>query len=334
MPKAPLAKASRRYRLRVLWLVAGLLASAATLWSQPNEVRYALGEIVASGGNRIGNASGVLFLQTFNPECQLSARHPRARPVSGFLGGDVRLLLKVIACPAAEPPPTAQCRVAVGGAEQSVSFTGWETDLSLPLPTRTGIFPLSLACTFQGQKAESFETLLYMTWPAAQPSTIMGNEVPVDWYQRACSWGADLDTRATESEVLKALLAGLYRYGQEHWRYGYGLPAKACEFCFGGEKADTCSCRCDWWRLVDEQDPCKSGDCFKFTAVLQNIAALMGLVITQKTESGPSLGFSTRPRLRSLDPAFKGNLACGSRHSPCSVSFSDTQPHQVQRAQV
>lgn len=307
-------------RPAVLWLLAAALAQAASLWGQP--AQYALGEIDVRGGNRIGDPSGIVFQRTFDPECLSSPQDPRLQSLSGFLDGDLRLLLQVISCPEGAPPPSAECRIDVAGLVRRVSFQGWTASLDVPLPAQTGIFPLRLACTFQDQPPETLETLLYMTWGAALPPVPTDLPVPASWYWRACSWGEGLGAQATEQEVVETLLAHLYQYGQTHWRYGYGLPGLSCRFCFARQSMPECECACDWTNLIDEESSCQSGDCFVFSAVLQNMAAMMGVVMKQGVDSGvKGLGLTTQPWLRSLDPEFPGNLDCGPRELPCSYLF-------------
>ncbi|HYN21333.1 MAG TPA: hypothetical protein VE078_10265 [Thermoanaerobaculia bacterium] len=291
-------------------LLLGGCASAAHA-----DPRYALGEIAVSGGNPI-NQDGIIYQRQFDSECRMQPPSRPFSPVSAYLGANLVLKLTVIACPLGSPPPSTTCEVGTGGGKGTVSFTGWTADLPVPLPLLTGIDRLQLSCTVQQSPAEQFRTELYMTW---RKSLLFSGTPRVKWYQKACAWGANLDATKTEAEVMESLLNGLYEYGQRHWRYGYGTGSP-CLFCAG--PGSPCQCPCSWSNLV-EDDPCNFGDCFVFSAVLQNMAGLMGLLasLPNQIEGAHNLGFLTRPSFRAIDPAFPGNAKCDPREVPCSYLF-------------
>jgi hypothetical protein len=307
-------------------LLGGLLLSTSSAAAQ-NPPRYALGEVAVTGANPIGTGNGILFRRQFDSECGLQPPASPFSPLSVPLGADALLQLTVISCPAGSPPVAVECRAQVGDDKSSVSFAGEKADLPVPLPGRTGIYDLRLSCTVGTPPAERFETELYMTWREALPwSTIPPR---AKWYERACTWGAGFDARATEAQVLEKMLEGLYAYGPRHWRYGYASSSAGafcdgpCLFC----KADApcrCRCPCPWPNLLADNPACDFGDCFTFAAILQNLAGLMGVPVgptLQIPEKKDQPGFMTRPSFDSLDPAFPGNVDCGGRGLPCTYLF-------------
>jgi hypothetical protein len=307
-------------------LVSGLLLGASSI-AASEAPRYALGEVAVTGGNPIGNNEGIVYRRQFDSACQLLPAEIPFSPLSAPLGADLVMHLTVISCPATSPPVTAECRVQVGSDKSSVSLVNGKADLPVPLPSRTGIHALHLSCTLGRPPAERFATELYVTWRQA----LWWSATPrAKWYQRACAWGAGFNAEATEAEVLEEMLDGLYAYGQRHWRYGYGslLAGGSCQgpcrFCAGKAGAPCrCKCTCPWPSLLEDDPTCDFGDCFVFAAVLQNLANLMGVMVgpTLQIPREEGLGFTTRPSFHALDPAFPGNLECGSRTLPCSYLF-------------
>src|SRR5262249_9900048 len=145
--------------------------------------------------------------------------------------------------------------------------------------------------------------------------------------------------KASEEEVLRQLLDGLYRFGQRHWRYGFCRVVSADGSCTFGSTvvsprdfrlkcdraADPPICWCPARTLIEGDPTFNFGDCFKFSDTLQLVAGTTGLIVGQSEIEGETgLGFGTRPELRSLDPAFAGNLRCGYRPKlPCAYVFGN-----------
>ena len=300
---------------------AALLIASPLLAKAP--VQYALGKVEVTGANPVGKL--VLLERKFGPGCEL----PQAElnPFSGYLGADTQLKLTVISCPeqaARRPPRSAGPRPATPRA--GPSFESWEATLSLALPDLTGVYPFELACRFQRIRPEVLKTTLYMTWRKSFRLVTLprGRGTPFDWYAKACAWAAGLRAEARAEEVASRILAGAFAYGQSRWHYGYGVGREICDFCLTGRPpgGSACLCTCAWYLLLDDESPCTSGDCFPYTAALQNLSAIMGVLMSQKTISGDcGLGFTTRPGLLALDPRFPGNLICGAPPGPCAYAF-------------
>ncbi len=97
-------------------------------------------------------------------------------------------------------------------------WTGWTGQVKVELPSRSGRYDLTLDCEVEGTKQAPLRWELFAVY--AEPLTWV-SPPERDWYRRATCWGEGFQATVPESEVLEQMLAGLYRYGQENWNYGY-----------------------------------------------------------------------------------------------------------------
>jgi hypothetical protein len=330
------------------WRAAGLALVGTLLLAAPGPAAppvYTLGSVQAQDGNPIRDETGLLYSARFDPACQTLVGAIASPAFSAALQGGKPATLKVqaVACGTTEPPKLA-CTVSLGGSSVSSppGFRGWQLTLTLPLPATTGVYPVRLACRVERSTVTVPEATLYLTYRPPLPSVAPLSPKPPPrrvWYERACTWGAGLAATASEEEVLRTVLDGLYSYGQGHWRYGFcqiSTDGKTCTFgstvVSTGDPHLQCSpsrnppiCWCPWTTLVEGDSTFNFGDCFKYSDALQFIAAATGVAVGQgETQGANRQGLATRPGLRSLDPAFAGNLWCGNPpQPPCAYTFGN-----------
>ncbi len=361
------------------------------------EQQYAVTQIrVAGGGNPVaGTVDGILFTQTFDSECALTAGDSGA--LAATLASEIDLEITVAACPETAAEPEVRCDWIVErkkhydsscrdfASPPSLGRGSWQGSagtVSLAAPISTGEYVLLLGCLVDGEPARSAGGALPVDGdlPVDDPpaealpaSDLRGAELPrptrttfyvtyadplaafsppqADWYERATCWGGGLHARATEADVLNTILEGIYRYGQEHWRYGYAEPQDSdagdsdesassdgsATYLFPLFSSDagtsnveyviqeeafqpTCfpPCKCTWIGLVTTDSPCNFADCYVFSDVLQGISAVMGVggLVPLYIAGDAQVGFVTQPAA-SLDPAFKGSITCADTHETC-----------------
>ncbi len=250
-------------------------------------------------------------------------------------------------------------------------WRGRKGKLTVASPIATGEYELLLGCRIEDQPATLAEapaaedqaldeiteetaatdlrkallslpvhTTFYVTF--GKPSEVF-SPPEVDWYERATCWGAGLHPRNTEADALAAVLGGMYRYGQENWRYGYASPqdpgddGEVDSYLFplfesdsGSSKVEymiedealrpTCfpPCKCTWKGLVAEDSPCNFADCYVFSDVLQGISGVLGVggLLPLYIAGEAQVGFVTQPG-SSLDPAFERSITCADEHETC-----------------
>lgn len=310
-----------------------LLAGAIPARAEPGQ--YAISRIKVLNGNPIrGFVGNEILPRSFGPECQLAPLI--VAPLSTALGASTALEVEIISCPAGLPPPRVSCRLKVGEIGSEVSCQAWKQVLPLVLPDRTGIFPVALDCSFDGQDGDKVDTKLYLTYQRPTSTVNIVQPPQEGWYETACSWAEGLDATSTQADVLQRILSAMYRYGQHNWRYGYcqvqGDKRDRCVFgatnlearnliCNPFSKPEIC--KCPWSELIVKDGPCNFANCFTFSDVLTYLSGVMGVGGLGEISPKGALnrGFATQPWLRSFDPAFPGNLACGSRDLPCSYVF-------------
>ena len=128
-----------------------------------------------------------------------------------------------------------------------------------------------------------------------------------EWYEKAVPWAQDTEY---EDEILEKLLKEVYSYGSK-WLYD-GLDE--CR----GETGRMVT----WDKLIDDQDTCKNGDCFKFSKVFENLAGVLGIggleqnIKKLKPFKNFPMPFVLIPGMVSVDPDFKGNTRLRTEGSP------------------
>ena len=316
------------------------------------EGRYALGKIsVVDGGHGIAeNEQRILLDQRVDSDCETSiADEGKAGwVVAGVRGEALTFGVKLLGCRRAEAPST-QCRWTINAKEtqdpscrptegQSVgdsSWQGFQGQIQVLLPERTGVYELDLECRLGAAEdadtpfTESLKRDLFVTW-AAPPVPFTPTEP--EWLARAACWAAGLGAEHGETDVLEAIGQGLYRYGTDHWRYGYAKKVDdktyrfllaendagktTVEYQLENDLGDLCGgdadyCKCPWKTLVDSKAQCKFGDCYTFSHVLHSMAGVMGVggLRPVMIQGQGNRGFLTKP-VPSLDPKFAGSVRC------------------------
>ena len=335
-------------------LAIGLLASAVP--GRGQEPQAIVTEVRVLDGNPIaGVKDGVIYRQT----CKSGPG--TMQPLSAALDVPARLRVEIGTCPPGSPPPRTICQAEIGSpmastiipifpaapapgpALRSDAVEG-ERQIAVPLPrmSATGAYQLSLSCTVQGKSLAPLQTTLYVTYqrPIEMVAVL---PPPASWYQTACSWGTGLTLKDSEAAVLQTMLQGMYAAGQQQWRYSLCWKADGGGCNLSGQFypanqlncADTLPyCKCHWHFLVGTIDPsqdCNFTDCFGFTSIFHYLAAVQGIggLVPFAERGRYKRGFTTPPTLRSLDPAYRGNVNCGYRDNQACAYFFGI--HSLQR---
>ncbi|HSF18779.1 MAG TPA: hypothetical protein VLK65_24860 [Vicinamibacteria bacterium] len=338
------------------WGLLGITGGAASAESQGYVVQRIA---VSKGANDVsGVRDGIVLSRPFNSRCERVDRVPgvtrsEAFPVSGVAGGELVLEVAVASCPSGpEDSPRSTCSWTIetdlpsdpscrsfdlDRIEGEGQFDGERGEVVLRLPQKTGIYALTLACDVESSDGttthESIKRRLYTT---LREPLFLVSPPQVDWYERAACWGGGFEADAAESDVLESLLGGLYRYGQDHWRYGYAkkldtkgsyaFPQGAVQYRVEGvEEPIYCwsaGCKCSWRQLVSSQSTCNFADCYVFSDVLQHMAATLGIggligCAECNIDGMDGQGFATPPSAQSLDSAFTGNVSCRGGQASC-----------------
>ncbi|HEX5717018.1 MAG TPA: hypothetical protein VF179_12715, partial [Thermoanaerobaculia bacterium] len=311
-------------------LALALLPGASPGQSGPPTLT--LGKVTAKGGHRIrGSEDGVILNRRFGDDCLLIDALPAVKPVAASLGQEVNLEVEIISCRENPSFPAIQCRswIENGPSSAWAQAQGARFLVPVPLPDSTGIHVLRLECRI-GETHAGLATTLYLTY--ASPRPMVDPPDPV-WYARACEWGKGFTGNAREQEVADRLLEGLFYFGQRNWRYGVcSIEGDTC--VLGDTRVSTAGLRCnctyqickvDWTELVRAEGERNFSDCYQFSSAFEYIAATMGIggMVEVEERGRCGFGFMTRPPVRSLDPAFAGNLLCGPRNLPCAFTFSN-----------
>src|SRR4030095_10235432 len=127
-----------------------------------------------------------------------------------------------ISCPVrGASTPEVDCQMKVGAVATRHRFHGRRQVLPILLPDLTGIHPLSLTCAINGRGGDTVNATLYLTY--ARPTCLIAQPEEL-WYRRACSWAAGIAVTASQAEIPRRILHGMYAHGQRRWRYGYCEP--------------------------------------------------------------------------------------------------------------
>jgi len=311
------------------WALALLGPGAGPLRAAPPPVTYLIDKVTAVGGNPIKEVEGGVIYQRLTG-CEVTPQPvDLPKPLAGSLGDGVSLDLEILPCPGGAPPPTGECRLQVGGgAPVTFAVSGWKANLPVALPAATGVYGLSLRCSFSGQPEEAVFSALFVTF--AKP-VFPVSEPWQDWYRLACTWGAGVTVADPPSAVLEKILHGLHDQGQRYWRYGYctrvgtlcifgdtQLPFLSPDLTHRGGLG-----ACKWWLLAGGSPHCNFTDCFGYSDLLRYISATFGIrVFALPPIKGAGKGFSSQGWLKALDPA-SGNLDCGYRGLGCAFLFGE-----------
>ncbi|MFL6291458.1 MAG: hypothetical protein ACJ759_11245, partial [Thermoanaerobaculia bacterium] len=304
-------------------LALALLPGASPCQSGPI---LTVGKVTAKGGNSIrGIEDGVIFNRRFGDDCLLDA-FPAGKPVAASLGQELNLEVELISCPPSASLATSQCRSEIenGPASAWIEAQGSRLTVPVPLPASTGIYRVRLVCQLP-ESTEVIATQLFLTYASPRP---MVDPPDPDWYRMACQWGKGLTRDKTEQEVADRLLHALFLYGQRRWRYGSCRIEK--DMCvFGPTEVSmtglhcNCgrgTCKLDWTELVSAEGDRNFSDCYQFSSAFEYVAATMGIggMVEEEVLGSDGVGFVTKATIRSLDPAFGGNLKCGPRNGACA----------------
>lgn len=276
---------------------------------------------------------GRILEQSFDEACKLTASNAvHNLPLAGSVTDKdvLHLEVEVAAC-AAGPQPEMRCGWEIEKTTRSgnATWTGLKGKLEVRLPRNTGIYTLGLNCSAAGDKVAPFllQRTLFVTY--GEPLSASYSDLDqtytapkIDWYWRACDWGAGFEADDEEEDVLHTMLGRLYDYGQEHWKYG-SFPKEVPK---NAPYQPECSgeglgqwCKCSWPALVAEKTSCNFGSCYDWSKVFENIAATMGFggfEVIRVVGAGGS-GFVTLPNSRSFDPDFSGNVECAPGSGRC-----------------
>ena len=321
-------------------VLAGLLLALSGAARAAAPPAWILSEVRVTGGNPIaGVPDEIIFRQRIDADCRPVVEQP-PQPFSVPLryppGQAPTLHLGFAACRggASRRAPSGPCTLRIGNSAPLHLPAGKPVDVPIPLPTSTGLYRVTLVCPAAGPVA----TDLYVTY--ARPQEPM-EKPTLGWYRAVLtSWGQGFPATTPESELLAAMLRGIYAHGQRSWRYGFCKSADGwCQFgrtrieasskkiqgnCFKAPSDGVTVCKC-LSEFVVAGDSCNFTDCFGFTEILQASAAVQGSTgffpITELGAQGK--GFALPTGARSLDPSFAGDLTCGERNTPCAYIFGN-----------
>jgi hypothetical protein len=323
---------------------------------------------VASGGLGVeGVEDGVLYAP--GPEACEPGEVAVARPFAGTLSEPVSLEVSMAPCAgtegAAVPAPRVTCTWALrpldpgsyqgalislrgvescrapGGPERSgrQSWEGLRGVIDLPLPEEVGIYRFAASCGVAGEISKPvIESPYFVVY--SEPLTVV-SPPKESWYSLSACWAGGLGRGESESDVLAALLGGVYEYGRVFWRYGYAHRDEESEGVYefplsrGAAGSSTvryeiedealrpsCNasgrCKCRWQGLVAPGLLCDFSDCYVFSDVFHAMAAVMGVggLRYQAIRGKAGLGFLT-VKARSLDPRFPASVDCLERRDAC-----------------
>lgn len=231
----------------------------------------------------------VIYEQSFDADCKVTTDIGPYDdyPFSGAaIPGNARLHATLKRCPANDHvTPEVKVDWKIGGTSGVSSWSGNEGDIDLTMPGTIGVHDVELTFTIDDKAYPAINRKLFVTRGApAIAAPRLG------WYEKAVDWATG---QIDEAQILTALLAGEYAFGQANWRYGY---------LFGAVQ------RCNWQDLVRDPISCDYSDCFVFSDVLENMAATLGVTgLAAITPLGThSQGFLTNSA-PSLDDAFPGS---------------------------
>lgn len=232
----------------------------------------------------------VIYEQSFDADCKVKTDIGPYDdyPFSGSaIPGTARLHATLKRCPANDSvTPEVKVDWKIGGTSGVSSWTGNEGDIDLTMPGTIGTHDVELTFTIDEKVYPAINRKLFVT--RATPAMAAPR---LGWYEKAVGWATG---QIDEGQILTALLAGEYAFGQANWRYGYNFGPVV---------------RCNWQDLVEDPISCDYSDCFVFSDVLQNMAATLGvsgLAVIEPEGAHPGFGFLTRIA-PSLDDAFPGS---------------------------
>lgn len=179
-------------------------------------------------------------------------------------------------------------------------------NITIQMPPYIGVYRLKLTVQIHtnhyGVKTSVINRKVYVTY--RETLDYLGTP-QLNWYDLACNWASGPATDVLD--VITRTLSNLYQYGGEHWKYT-GVETQACtDWKHAQSTRDS-----TWQFLLDENNPCNSGTCFDFSNVLHSMCAVLGIggfMPEMVLSTGTGNGFVTPFNIRSLDPAFIGNVA-------------------------
>jgi hypothetical protein len=275
----------------------------------PIDVKYGLKlEPVAGATNRITvNAPAstatidVIYDEVADADCNMTQtigpqdQYPFAgSSESGFgnVAGEAKLRVTLKPCPSggSSVGPEVEVNWSITGTslQGTETWTGLTGDVTLEMPGQVGAYDVNLEVLLDGTAYRTVTRKLFVT--KRSPLFKVGNP-RLSWYALATAWAAG---KSAESEILTALLAGTYNYGQTHWRYGYDFgPAQLCH----------------WTELSADPISCDYSDCYVFSDVFDNMAATLGVGgLGDYPKKGINDGNFVTRASASLDPAFTGTV--------------------------
>ncbi len=235
-----------------------------------------------------------VYEQSFDAGCNLSAviddydEYPLsgpARKLFGLLTGTARLRATLENCPCSVLPASeVVVNWEIGGTSLSGvdSWTGSAGDIDLTMPQEVGEYDVELTFNVDGKDLPPIQRKLFVT----RRSPLTGDPPRLGWYEKATGWASG---EKDEADILEALLDGLYAFGGANWRY---IDPNACH----------------WKELVRDPIACDHANCYVFSDVLENMAAVLGVggLSPEVPRGSQARGFLT-DAAPSLDPAFPGS---------------------------
>lgn len=245
----------------------------------------------------------MIHQQSFDSSCNLQTdigghddyyEHPFSGPATlqselGPITERAWLLATLKQCPANNhlvPQVTAAWEIANTSLAGVEAWSGNEGIIKITMPDEVGWYDVAITFTIDGKEHDAIHRKLFVTW-----KTPLTNLPPrLGWYEKATEWASG---QSDESSILISLLSGLYTFGSAHWDY---------------KDADHPDSQlCGWQNLVSDRPQCNSANCFVFSDVLQNMAAILGVGgLSPVRVQSNHRGFLTKPG-PSLDRGFPGN---------------------------
>ena len=298
-PAATGGTASNRVQINVDLLASGRWCMAIDWVALIVPIRPKIGlTLTVMGGNKVREiADDIIYKQSFDTDCNVTTDIGPVDdfPFSGSSNKEVTLHTEIEFCPDTGEDPEVKAMWAVNGpaplqSSGTSTWTGFEGDVKLKMLDRVTVGSADIDYEIDSQTA-SVSRKVFVT-----KNDPLGSVSPPkkSWYEKAVPWGKGSGPgESDEAKILENLLAGEYAFGNGNWRYAYDFgPAS----------------KCNWQNLVDDPITCNYTDCYVFSDVLENMAAVLGIggLAVIRVEGANLDGFVTNGS-PSIDPAFPGN---------------------------
>ncbi|MEM9387268.1 MAG: hypothetical protein AAGA68_19565 [Pseudomonadota bacterium] len=259
----------------------------------PIRQQYAV-TLEVMGGNPVREiADNVIYRQSFDADCNVVENQLDFAefPFVGSREKDVILRATLDACGGGAGMPEVDVQWQLSGpvplqTRGETAWTGTQGNISLRMLDRVADGTANLAFTIDQQMVEiNRRALTTLATPKATSDCTASPCRPKrTWYERGVEWAGGSDGATDEAGVINQVRTSMFG-NPLSWKYLDGNDPS------------------DWVGLVEGS--LNDGNCVAFTAVLQNLSAVLGASAGSEDRVVIRSGFVTRPN-GSLDSAFTG----------------------------